>query len=223
VRAPSGTTILAAARSAGIYIPTLCYYAQLTPNGICRLCVVEVVGTRNLQPACVASVAADMVINTETERVNTARRVILELLASTVDLSQAPEVLDLIERYGALPERFAGGARRDIPLLDENPFYVRDYTQCIMCWRCIQACGEDVPHTFALAWGGRGMGSHVATVYGDPMPDTTCVFSGSVAFARREPSGKWSSRCMGLMHQTALEVNLPILRRGLPGPAAYQG
>jgi NADP-reducing hydrogenase subunit HndD len=176
---PPGTTLLEAARSAGIHIPTLCYHAQLTANGICRLCAVEVVGARNLQPACVVPVAREMVVNTETERVNTARRVILELLASTVDCSQAPEVLEYIERYDARPERFLSEDRRNLPVIDDNPFYVRDYSQCIMCWRCIQACGEDIQHTFALTWGGRGLGSHVATFYGDPMPDTTCVFCGN--------------------------------------------
>ena len=179
IRVPAGTTILDAARSAGIDIPTLCYHPQLTANGICRLCAVEVVGARTLQPACVVPVARDMVVNTETERVNTARRVILELLASTVDVSQAPEVLEYLERYGARLQQFIGGYRRDPPVMDDNPFYVRDYSQCIMCWRCIQACGEDVQHTFALTWGGRGVRSHVVTFYADPMPDTTCVFCGN--------------------------------------------
>ena len=179
IRVPAGTTILDAARSAGIDIPTLCYHPQLTANGICRLCAVEVVGARTLQPACVVPVARDMVVNTETERVNTARRVILELLASTVDVSQAPEVLEYLERYGARLQQFIGGYRRDLPVMDDNPFYVRDYSRCIMCWRCIQACGEDVQHTFALTWGGRGVRSHVVTFYADPMPDTTCVFCGN--------------------------------------------
>ena len=179
IRVPAGTTILDAARSAGIDIPTLCYHPQLTANGICRLCAVEVVGARTLQPACVVPVARDMVVNTETERVNTARRVILELLASTVDVSQAPEVLEYLERYGARLQQFIGGYRRDPPVMDDNPFYVRDYSQCIMCWRCIQACGEDVQHTFALTWGGRGVRSHVVTFYADPMSDTTCVFCGN--------------------------------------------
>ena len=93
VRVPTGTTILAAAREIGIDIPTLCYHPNLTANGVCRLCVVEVVGARTLQPACVTRAAQDMVVNTETDRVHTARRVILELLASTVDLSETPDVL----------------------------------------------------------------------------------------------------------------------------------
>ena len=179
VRVPTGTTILAAAREIGIDIPTLCYHPNLTANGVCRLCVVEVVGARTLQPACVTRAAQDMVVNTETDRVHTARRVILELLASTVDLSETPDVLAYIERYGARPERFGGGIRRECPVLDDNPFYIRDYSKCVMCWRCIQVCAEDVQNTYALTWGGRGIGSRVTTAFEDKMPDTTCVFCGN--------------------------------------------
>jgi predicted molibdopterin-dependent oxidoreductase YjgC len=127
----------------------------------------------------VATVRPDMVVDTESERVNTARRVILELLASTVDLHDAPDIQGYIERYGVDAGRFDGGKRRQFDLLDDNPFYVRDYSQCVMCWRCIQVCAEDVQYTFALTWGGRGLGSHVATFFGEDMPDTTCVFCGN--------------------------------------------
>ncbi len=176
---PAGTTLLQAARGAGIDIPTLCYHPNLTANAVCRLCVVEVVGVRTLQPSCVVPVAKDMVVNTETDRVNAARRIILELLSSTVDLHEAPEILAYIERYNVNVERFAGGRRREIALKDDNPFYIRDYSQCVMCWRCIQVCAEDVQHTYALTWGGRGIGSHVATAFEEKMPDTTCVFCGN--------------------------------------------
>jgi NADH dehydrogenase/NADH:ubiquinone oxidoreductase subunit G len=174
-----GTTILAAARTIGLEIPTICYHPNLTANAVCRLCAVEVVGARTLQPACVVPVAPDMVINTETARVNAARRVILELLASTVDLAEAPDIQAYIERYGARVDRFAGGVRRAFDVFDDNPFYIRDYSQCVMCWRCIQVCAEDVQYTFALTWGGRGIDSHVATAFGEDMPDTTCVFCGN--------------------------------------------
>ncbi len=179
VRVPAGTTILAAARLAGVEIPTLCYHPELTANGVCRLCSVEVVGARTLLPACVAPVAPGMVVNTETERVNTARRVILELLASTVDLHDAPDVQRYMEKYGANPAHYDGGVRRTFAVKVDNPFYVRDYSQCIMCWRCIQVCADDVQNTFALTWGGRGITSHVTTAFDAPMPDTTCVFCGN--------------------------------------------
>jgi NADH dehydrogenase/NADH:ubiquinone oxidoreductase subunit G len=179
VQAPSGATILDAASKIGVEIPTICYHPSLTANAVCRLCAVEVVGSRTLQPACVAPVAPDMVVNTETTRVIAARRVILELLASTVDLHQAPEILAYIRQYGAQVDRYAGGARREFDVFDDNPFYIRDYSQCVMCWRCIQVCAEDVQYTFALTWGGRGLDSYVATAFGENMPDTTCVFCGN--------------------------------------------
>jgi NADH dehydrogenase/NADH:ubiquinone oxidoreductase subunit G len=179
VHAPAGSTLLEAARAAGVDIPTICYHPTLTVNAVCRLCTVEVAGARTLQPACAVPVRPDMVVNTETERVNTARRVILELLASTVELHEAPEIQDYIERYGADVAAFSGARRRQFDLLDDNPFYVRDYSQCVMCWRCIQVCAEDVQYTFALTWGSRGLGSHVATFFDEDMPDTTCVFCGN--------------------------------------------
>jgi NADH dehydrogenase/NADH:ubiquinone oxidoreductase subunit G len=174
-----GATILEAARAIGVEIPTICYHPSLTANAVCRLCAVEVVGARTLQAACVVPVTPGMVVNTQTDRVNAARRVILELLASTVELHEAPEIQAYIERYGARSDRFAGGVRREFDVFDDNPFYIRDYAQCVMCWRCIQVCAEDVQYTYALTWGGRGIESHVATAFGKDMPDTTCVFCGN--------------------------------------------
>jgi NADH dehydrogenase/NADH:ubiquinone oxidoreductase subunit G len=179
VQAPDGASILDAAKSAGVDIPTICYHPSLTANAVCRLCTVEVQGARVLQPACVVRVAEGMVVSTESERVVTARRVILELLASTVDLHDAPEIQGQLARYRADPARFAGGVRRDIPLIDDNPFYIRDYSQCVMCWRCIQVCADDTQLTYALTWGGRGITSHVATFFDEDMPDTSCVFCGN--------------------------------------------
>lgn len=179
VSAPAGSTILQVAERAGVEIPTICFHPTLTANAVCRLCTVEVVGSRTLQPACVAQVQPDMIVNTETERVLTARRVLLELLASTVDLHEAPEIQEQIQRYGADVTRFVGGQSRQFDLLNDNPFYVRDYSQCVMCWRCIQVCAEDVQYTYALTWGGRGLASHVATFFDEDMPDTTCVFCGN--------------------------------------------
>ena len=176
---PQGTTILEAARQVGIEIPTICYHPHLTANAVCRLCTVEVRGARTLQPACVVQATADMVVDTESPRVRTGRKVILELLASTVDLHDAPEIQRHITASGADVARFAGGKRREFPVFDDNPFYIRDYAQCVMCWRCIQTCADDVQNTFALTWGGRGIESHVATAFDEDMPDTSCVFCGN--------------------------------------------
>ena len=179
VTVPKGTTILDAAATVGVDIPTICYHPSLTPPAICRLCTVEVKDQRVLQPACVVPVADEMVVNTRSERVKTGRKVILELLASTVDLSEAPEIQADMADCEADPNRFAGGVKRDFEVIEDNPFYIRDYAQCVMCWRCIQVCADDVQHTYALTWGKRGIESHVATYFDEDMPDTTCVFCGN--------------------------------------------
>ena len=179
VTVPAGTTILNAAASVGIDIPTICYHPSLTPPAICRLCTVEVEKQRVLPPACVVPVADEMVVKTNSARVQTARRVILELLNSTVDLSEAPEINAYIDKFGADATRFAGGIAREFDVFADNPFYLRDYSQCVMCWRCIQVCADDVQYTYALTWGKRGIHSHVATFFDEDMPDTTCVFCGN--------------------------------------------
>ncbi|GIK43034.1 MAG: hypothetical protein BroJett011_68670 [Chloroflexota bacterium] len=181
VAVPKGTTILNAAVRVGIDIPTLCYHSALTPPAVCRLCTVEVEKQRVLQPACVVQVAEGMVVHTNSERVQAGRKVILELLASTVDLHDAPEIQAHLQHYGADPTRFAGGVSRQaqFDVFEDNPFYIRDYRQCVMCWRCIQVCADDVQHTYALTWGQRGINSHVATFFNEDMPDTTCVFCGN--------------------------------------------
>src|SRR5262245_35214015 len=140
VTVPKGTTILNAAATIGLMIPTVCYHPALTPPAICRLCTVEVEKQRVLQPACVIQVAEGMVVKTNSERVQTGRKVILELLASTVDLHDAPEILGHIQNAGAEVDRFAGGVSRQnqFEVFNDNPFYIRDYSQCVMCWRCIQ-------------------------------------------------------------------------------------
>ncbi|HTQ79437.1 MAG TPA: 2Fe-2S iron-sulfur cluster-binding protein, partial [Thermoanaerobaculia bacterium] len=103
---PEGTTLLQAARQLGIETPTLCYLENLTPVNVCRVCVVEVEGSRTLVPACSRKAEPGMVVKTDSERVRLSRRLVLELLASSVDVSTAPELQRYAERYGAKPERF---------------------------------------------------------------------------------------------------------------------
>ena len=114
------------------------------------MCVVDVNGGRLLQPACVTACQAGAKVETRNERVQSSRRTILEMLNSAVDLEQAPEIQKLMADYQADPERFPQAERREHPLHDDNPFYVRDYSQCVLCWRCVQVCGEDAQYTFAL-------------------------------------------------------------------------
>lgn len=173
-----GTSILKAAEAVGIEVPILCYSEQTTANGLCRLCVVETEGARGMQAACVTEARAGIEVHTDSQNVNRARQTILEMLAYSVDLSESPELLALLERHAASPERFEGGEKREIPLYDDNPMYVRDYSQCVMCWRCVQVCAEDAQYTFAINFNGRGFESSIGTFFNKPILETTCVFCG---------------------------------------------
>jgi NADH dehydrogenase/NADH:ubiquinone oxidoreductase subunit G len=178
ISVPAGTTILKAAESAGIKIPTICFHDYCTANGLCRICVVEVKGARTLVASCVAKVTSGMEVTTHSERIDRARRTILEMLASTVDLSESPDIQVLMAEYQAMPERFPEARRRSPPLLDDNPMYIRDYNKCILCWRCVQVCAQDAQYTFAINFTGRGFETSIGTFYDKPMPSTTCVFCG---------------------------------------------
>jgi NADH dehydrogenase/NADH:ubiquinone oxidoreductase subunit G len=175
---PPGTTILAAAREAGIEIPTICFHEATTSNALCRICVVEVEGSRVLVPSCVANVSEGMKVQTQSERVMRSRRTILEMLESTVDLSDAPEIQSMITEYKAEPDRYPQAKSRISTPIDDNPMYLRDYAKCILCWRCVQVCAEDAQYTYAINFSGRGYDTQISTFYEIPMPESTCVFCG---------------------------------------------
>ena len=131
----------------GIETPTLCYGDTLTPVNVCRVCVVEVEGARTLVPACSRKVEAGMVVLTDSERVRTSRRLVLELLGSSVDLSTAPEALAYIEATSAaaraIRPRLAATVAQAVKV--DNELYVRDYSKCILCYKCVEACGDRPP------------------------------------------------------------------------------
>jgi NADP-reducing hydrogenase subunit HndD len=174
---PQGTTILDAAASIGIDIPAICYHPHLTANGLCRVCSVDA-GGRVQSAACVTECADGMNVSTNSDAVLRGRRTILEMLASTVNLDEAPEIQALISQNKADPTRFGNEQRREAPIYDDNPFYIRDYNQCINCWRCVQVCAEDAQYAFALSFDGRGFNTTIGTFMNDGMTNTTCVFCG---------------------------------------------
>jgi predicted molibdopterin-dependent oxidoreductase YjgC len=207
VAVPEGATLLEAARQIGIDTPTLCYLENLTPVNVCRICVVELEGARTLVPACSRKVEAGMVVKTDSERVRLSRRLVLELLASSVDVSTAPRLLSYMDRYTAEPERFgppappAAAGERDAarpghhhppheghsamastvgqPVKVDNDLYVRDYSKCIVCYKCVEACGEDAQNTFAIAVAGRGFEARISTEYDVPLTGSACVYCGN--------------------------------------------
>ncbi len=180
VRVLAGSTILDACRQLEIDTPTLCYGDTLTPVNVCRVCVVEVEGARTLVPSCSRAAEAGMVVLTDSERVRTSRRLVMELLGSSVDLSLAPEALAYIERYDAKPDRFGADAKtvaQDVKI--DNDLYVRDYSRCILCYRCVEACGTDHQNTFAIAVAGRGFDAHISTELDVTLPESACVYCGN--------------------------------------------
>jgi predicted molibdopterin-dependent oxidoreductase YjgC len=199
---PEGTTLLEATRQLGIDTPTLCFLETLAPVNVCRICVVEVEGSRTLVPACSRKVEAGMVVRTDTERVRLSRRLVLELLGSSIDISTAPQIQAYMVRYGAHPERFgpaaAPRADRDAalpgchtptdgshaatvaqPVKIDNELYVRDYGKCMLCYKCVQACGTQAQNTFAIAVAGRGFDARISTEYAVPLPESACVYCGN--------------------------------------------
>ena len=202
VSVPEGSTLLEATREAGIDTPTLCFLETLTPINACRICVVEVEGSRTLVPACSRQAEDGMVVRTDSERVRLSRRLILEFLASSVDVSTSPRIQAYMERYGARPERFgpqqppsstrdaarpgihaptdgAQAATVSQPAKIDNELYMRDYSKCILCYKCVEACGADAQNTFAIAVAGRGFDARISTEYAVPLPDSACVYCGN--------------------------------------------
>ncbi len=180
VAVSEGSTILDAARKLGIDTPTLCFLESLAPVNVCRVCVVELEGSRALVPACSRKVEQGMSIRTDTERVRLSRRMVLEFLASSVDLSTAPAFPAYLARYGAQPERFGPSpATVAQPVKIDNDLYARDYSKCILCYKCVEACGLEAQNTFAIAVAGRGFAAHISTEYDVPLPDSACVYCGN--------------------------------------------
>src|SRR5690349_18628983 len=134
VRVPEGATLLDACRSQGIDTPTLCYLENLTPVNVCRVCVVEVEGSRTLVPACSRKAEPGMKVHTDSERVKTSRKMVLEFLASSADVSLASgDVQRWIAEYGVDPARYGTGEAATVsqPVKIDNEAYVRDYSRCI--------------------------------------------------------------------------------------------
>ena len=202
-----GQTILEAAEAAGIWIPTLCHLKGTTPTGACRICVVEVAGARTLPTACSTPAAPGMAVQTESPRVIEARRLILELMLSSGNHNCAAlnggdgdwtgfqlgvqdsdgsgelcpvwgdcKLQDLAFRYQVKVGRFQS---HEGPYPQElaNPLIVRDFSRCILCGRCVQACNE-VQVNRAISFGYRGALSKIVAAGDRPLADSECVFCG---------------------------------------------
>lgn len=183
VTVPASSTVLDAARQAGFDIPTLCYHARLTGVGACRLCVVEVEGSRNLPASCVLPVAEGMKVYTESEAVVKARKNVLRLMLAnhpqdclTCESAGGCKLQDYCYRYEVADTPFAGQMSQR-PVVECNPFLVRDYRKCILCGLCVRACSE-VQGNDAIDFANRGFESQVAAPFGEGLEQGGCTFCG---------------------------------------------
>ena len=180
VLVPEGSSVLDACNAAGVDTPTLCYADNLTPANACRVCVVELDGSRTLIPSCSRPAEEGMVIHTDSERVRHSRKMVLEFLGSGVDLSQAGELNSWGEHYGADPSRYGDTAQKiDEEVKIQDDLYIRDYDKCVLCYKCVEACGDDAQHTFAISVSGRGFGARISTEFDAALPDSACVYCGN--------------------------------------------
>ena len=187
VQAPKNATILEAARSAGIYIPTLCYHPELAPEGACRLCVVEASGARTLVASCVYPVADGMVVKTNTPKVREARRMVVELLLAnhpkdclSCQKSGDCELQKIAADLGLRKIRFEGGARKAHTIDGSNPCLVRDQEKCILCGRCIRVC-RDVQGMNVYSFANRGFDTIVSTAFESDLGQVECSYCGQCA------------------------------------------
>lgn len=183
VEAEKGATILAAARAANIYIPTLCYHPDLPPEGICRVCLVEVEGQRLLQPACTFPVAEGMVVRTHSRAVRESRKMVVELLLSnhptdclTCARNTNCELQRLAKELGIRETRFVG-EKKTYPKDESSPAIIRNPDKCVLCRRCVRVC-QEVQSVGALAVSNRGWDTFVGPAFEQPLADVMCVYCG---------------------------------------------
>ena len=182
VSVPAGSTILEAARAAGIEIPTLCYMKEINAIGACRICVVEATGARGLVPACVYPVTEGMEIQTNTAKIQAARKMTLELILSTHDKkclscprSTNCELQKLCNDYGVTASAFEG-FKPEFAIDDSAPHLVRDNNKCILCRRCVAVCNQQF--VGILGANDRGIDTNIGQAFKLNLNDTPCISCG---------------------------------------------
>ena len=183
VQVKKGTTILQAAKQAGIDIPTLCYLKDINEVGECRMCIVEIEGRRGFATSCIQKAEEGMIVHTNTPEVLEARRVVLDLIISNHKIdclkcirSENCELQSLARKFNILDVEFPG-EMVEHEIDDDSPSIVRDFNKCILCRRCVATC-KNVQGIGALACVNRGFESSVSTVGNNSLNNVNCTFCG---------------------------------------------
>ena len=180
-----GETILEVASRLEREVPTLCYDPRLEPFGGCRLCVVNIEGVRNPVASCARLAEPGMVVTTANETLDKHRKTLLEMVCSEnrqVDVDElaghaSQELATLADRYGARTGRFQGRRSGTSRPDDDNPFILRDYEQCISCYRCVRVCAEQ-EGDYAISVKGRGFDTQITVEFDGLLKDSACTFCG---------------------------------------------
>ncbi len=188
VAVPLGSTVLDAAKAAGVDVPTLCYHPDQAVKAVCRVCVVEIEGMRPLQASCAYPAAEGMVVKTNTARVREARRTVLELMLAhhPQDCLQCErnlncELQELANRFGIRELPFVPHLR-ELPIDESNPSIVREPDKCINCRRCVEAC-QETQSVGILESINRGFDTYVSSAMALPLDQLSCVYCGQCVLA----------------------------------------
>ncbi len=180
-----GETLFEIATRTGVFVPSLCYDPRLKPFGACRLCAVELKGVKNPVASCTTRATAGMEVSTASPQLEALRKTLLEMVVSenrALDVSPlsgiaSQELTVLVDRYDARSGRFSGAQSGHSRVDDANPFLLRDYDNCISCYRCVRVCAEQ-EGDYAISIMNRGFHTKITTEFDGQLRDSACTFCG---------------------------------------------
>jgi len=181
VEVKKGKTVLEAALQVGIYIPNLCYHPDLPPIGACRLCIVKIEGMKGFPTACTTIAEEGMIVHTNTPEIQNLRKNIVWLILSEypTDLDSSSQLRKVVEWVGIkkmLPEYVFHP--KDLPVISDEPLFIRDLNRCVLCGRCVRMC-QEIRGVGAIGFVNRGINTIVGTSYNLSMKDAGCKFCGA--------------------------------------------
>jgi len=220
ITVPQGTSLMRAAAEAGIKVPKLCATDSLDPFGSCRVCLVEIEGRKGYPASCTTEAEAGMVVRTQSGRLQSIRRNVIELYVSDHPLDCVGcaangdcELQDTAEELGVTATRYGlnGNNHLAAPKDESNPYFTFDPSQCIVCYRCVRAC-DDIQGTFALTVDGRGFASKISAGQTEDFMDSECVSCGACVNA---------CPTVALTENSVIDLGLP--ERSVTTTCAYCG